>query len=106
MKTNPITDQIVGTLGNMRREVSTQGITNEADAMWQHALSLYKMRREGEIVSAGHEQREWDAIVAVHPEIDWDQAWVVGQCRECWGINRHEPGCQRGLPAFLRKQAD
>lgn len=46
MKTNPITDQIVSTLDNMRREVSTQGITAEADAMWQHALSLYRMRRD------------------------------------------------------------
>lgn len=42
---NPIADQIVDTLTNLRREISTQGITAEADAMWQHALSLYRMRR-------------------------------------------------------------
>jgi len=42
---NPIADQIVDTLTNLRREVLTNGITAEADAMWQHALSLYKMRQ-------------------------------------------------------------
>jgi hypothetical protein len=43
---NPIADQIVDTLTNLRREVSTQGITAEADVMWQHALLLYRMRRD------------------------------------------------------------
>lgn len=44
---NPITQQIVGTLQNMKTEVTCNGITPEADAMWRHAMSLYKMRRDG-----------------------------------------------------------
>ncbi len=43
---NPIADQIVDTLTNLRREVLTNGITVEADVMWRHALSLYRMRRD------------------------------------------------------------
>lgn len=45
MTNNPIADQIVDTLTNLRREISMQGITAEADMLWQHALSLYRMRR-------------------------------------------------------------
>lgn len=83
---NPISDQIVGTLQNMRRVVVAQGITVEADALWQHALWLYRMRRS-------HES------TCIWPDCGLDTNCVTGevcgpQCRDAT------------LPAFLRKQAE
>lgn len=41
-----VTDQIVGTLRTMRQEVSIYGVTPEAETLWEHAMKLYRMKRE------------------------------------------------------------
>lgn len=43
---DPVQDQIVSTLHNMRREIVMYGVTPEADTLWQHAMELHRMRRK------------------------------------------------------------
>lgn len=62
---DPIVDQIDHTLTNLRREVSINGITEEADALWMHALDLYRRRagRTRSVYVNGREATDREAIM-------------------------------------------
>lgn len=40
-----VEEQVLSTLGNLRREVESNGITEAASDMWAHALSLHRKAR-------------------------------------------------------------
>lgn len=40
-----VEQQVLSTLGNLRQEVESNGITEAASDMWAHALSLHRKAR-------------------------------------------------------------